>query len=311
VLFRGVRKIIGNTNNVSEYMPTLKDIRIRLKGIKSTQQVTKAMKMVAAAKLRRAQDRAIQARPYAGKLKEMLASLSTKVDTSLNPLLSPREEVKKVLVILVTSDRGLCGGFNANIIKMAQRVIHEDYAALHAKGDVTMICAGTKGTEFFRKRGYNLTAAYPAVFQNLSFDSAREIADTASKMYLSGEVDRVLLVYNEFKSVLSPNLRTEQLLPIAPEQSAEKGASSEYLYEPSPAAIIDELVPKHLHTQMWRVMLESNAAEQAARMGAMDSATENAKELIRLLNISYNRARQAAITKELSEIVAGADALKQ
>jgi F-type H+-transporting ATPase subunit gamma len=291
-------------------MPTLKDIRIRLKGIKSTQQVTKAMKMVAAAKLRRAQDRAIQARPYAGKLKEMLASLSTKVDTSLNPLLSPREEVKKVLVILVTSDRGLCGGFNTNIIKLAQNVIHEEYGALYAKGDVTMICAGTKGTEFFRKRGYNLTAAYPAVFQNLDFSSAREIADTASGMYLNGEVDRVIMVYNEFKSVLSPNLRSEQLLPIEP-QKDRSGSSSEYLYEPSPAVIIDELVPKHLHTQVWRVMLESNAAEQAARMGAMDSATENAKELIRMLNISYNRARQAAITKELSEIVAGADALKQ
>jgi len=291
-------------------MPTLKDIRIRLKGIKSTQQVTKAMKMVAAAKLRRAQDRAIQARPYAGKLREMLASLSVKVDTSLNPLLSAREEVKKVLVILVTSDRGLCGGFNTNIIKLAQKVIHEDYAALHSRGGVTMICAGTKGTEFFRKRGYNLTAVYPAVFQNLDFSIAREIADTASGMFISGEVDRVVMVYNEFKSVLSPNLRVEQLLPIAPEQGKSE-ASSDYLYEPSPAAIIDELVPKHLHTQVWRVMLESNAAEQAARMGAMDSATENAKELIRLLNISYNRARQAAITKELSEIVAGADALKQ
>jgi F-type H+-transporting ATPase subunit gamma len=291
-------------------MPTLKDIRIRLKGIKSTQQVTKAMKMVAAAKLRRAQDRAIQARPYARKMKEMLSSLSTKVDTSLNPLLSAREDVKKLLVILVTSDRGLCGGFNTNIIKMAQKVIHEDYADQYAKGGVTMICAGTRGSDFFRKRGYNMTAAYPGVFQNLDFSKAREIAETASRMYLSGEVDRVVLVYNEFKSVLAPNLKTEQLLPISPEPGAEE-SGSEYLYEPSPAAIIDVLVPKHLNTQVWRVMLESNAAEQAARMAAMDSATENAKELIRVLNISYNRARQAAITKELSEIVAGADALKQ
>lgn len=290
-------------------MPTLKDIRIRLKGIKSTQQVTKAMKMVAAAKLRRAQDRAIQARPYAGKLKEMLASLSAKVDTSLNPLLSPREEVKKLLVILITSDRGLCGGFNTNIIKLAQKVIHEDYADLHKNGGVTMICAGTRGTDFFRKRNYNITSGYPAVFQNLDFSTAREIADTASKMYLSKEVDRVLVVYNEFKSVLAPNLKVEQLLPIAPEPGVSD-SGSEYLYEPSPSAIIDVLVPKHLNTQVWRVMLESNAAEQAARMAAMDSATENAKELIRLLNISYNRARQAAITKELSEIVAGADALK-
>jgi F-type H+-transporting ATPase subunit gamma len=291
-------------------MPTLKDIRIRLKGIKSTQQVTKAMKMVAAAKLRRAQDRAIQARPYAGKLKEMLASLSSKVDTSLNPLLSPRDEVKKLLVILITSDRGLCGGFNANIIKLAQKVIHEDYAELHKKGAYTMICAGTRGSDFFRKRDYNITSAYPGVFQNLDFSKAREIAETASKMYLSGEVDRVVLVYNEFKSVLAPNLKSEQLLPIMPEEGASDGGS-EYLYEPSPEAIINVLVPKHLNTQVWRVMLESNAAEQAARMAAMDSATENAKELIRVLNISYNRARQAAITKELSEIVGGADALKQ
>jgi F-type H+-transporting ATPase subunit gamma len=293
-------------------MPTLKDIRIRLKGIKSTQQVTKAMKMVAAAKLRRAQDRAIQARPYAGKLKEMLASLSAKVDTSLNPLLAPREEVKKVLVILVSSDRGLCGGFNTNIIKLAQKVIHEDYADLSAKGAVTIICAGSKGSDFFRKRNYNITSAYPGVFNNLDFSVAKEIAETASKMYLAGEVDRVFVVYNEFKSVLAPNLRVEQLLPITPEQGVAEGSGgSEYIYEPSPAAIVDVLVPKHLNTQVWRVMLESNAAEQAARMAAMDSATENAKELIRLLNISYNRARQAAITKELSEIVAGADALKQ
>ncbi len=292
-------------------MPTLKDIRIRLKGIKSTQQVTKAMKMVAAAKLRRAQDRAIQARPYAGKLKEMLASLSSKVDTSLNPLFSPREEVKNLLVILVTSDRGLCGGFNANIIKLAQKVIHEDYADLDAKGGVTMICAGTKGCDFFRKRDYKLAAAYPAVFQHLEFAKAKEIAETASKMYLSGEVDRVVLVYNEFKSVLAPNLKVEQLLPIAPETGAAAQGGSEYIYEPSPEAIVDVLVPKHLNTQVWRVMLESSAAEQASRMSAMDSATENAKELIRVLNISYNRARQAAITKELSEIVAGADALKQ
>ena len=291
-------------------MPTLKDIRIRLKGIKSTQQVTKAMKMVAAAKLRRAQDRAIQARPYAGKLKEMLASLSTKVDTSLNPLLSPREEVKRVLVILVTSDRGLCGGFNTNIIKLAQKVIHEDYASLHAKGAVTLICAGSKGSDFFRKRNYNVTAAYPGVFNNLDFSSAKEIAETAAKMYLAGEVDRVYMVYNEFKSVLAPTLKSEQLLPITPEQGSSD-SGSEYIYEPSPAAIVDVLVPKHLNTQVWRVMLESNAAEQAARMAAMDSATENAKELIRVLNISYNRACQAAITKELSEIVAGADALKQ
>ena len=290
-------------------MPTLKDIRVRIKGVKSTQQVTKAMKMVAAAKLRRAQDRAIMARPYAAKMKEMLASLSSKVDTSLNPLLSSRPEVKKVLVILITADRGLCGAFNTNIIKLAQKIATEDYAAQYKSGGVCMICAGTRGFDFFRKRGFTIIKGYPAVFKNLDFSVAKEIAETASSMYLKGEVDRVVVVYNEFKSVLAPVLKAEDLLPISAEKNG-KESSSDYIYEPSPSAIVDELVPKHLNTQMWRMMLESNAAEQAARMTAMDSATENAKELLRTLNISYNRARQAAITKELSEIVAGADALK-
>ncbi len=290
-------------------MATLKDIRTRIKSVKSTQQVTKAMKMVAAAKLRRAQDAAIQSRPYAAKLKEMLGSLSAKVDTSLNPLLSGRDEVKRVLVVLITSDRGLCGAFNTNIIKLAQNVVTEDYGDLNRNGNVELLCAGTKGHDFFRKRDYTVVKAYPGVFQNLDFGIAREIAEFASEKYLSGEVDRVVMVYNEFKSVLAPVLRNEVLLPIASEENGEAG-SSDYIYEPSPAAIIDALVPKHLNTQVWKMMLESNAAEQAARMTAMDSATENAKELLRILNISYNRARQAAITTELSEIVAGAEALQ-
>ncbi len=290
-------------------MPTLKDIRVRIKGVKSTQQVTKAMKMVAAAKLRRAQERAVMARPYAGKLKEMLGSLSAKVDTSLNPLLSDRSEVNKVLVILITSDRGLCGAFNTNIIKLASKTIHEDYPAVFSKGGVSMICAGSRGFDFFRKRDYNVIKGYPSVFQNLDFSTAKEIAETASGMFLRGEVDRVIVAYNEFKSVLAPNIKAEVLLPITPEATSGKGSSSDYIYEPSPSEIIDVLVPKHLNTQIWRMLLESNAAEQAARMTAMDSATENAKELLRTLNISYNRARQAAITTELSEIVSGADAL--
>lgn len=290
-------------------MATLKDIRIRIKSVKSTQQVTKAMKMVAAAKLRRAQDAAIQSRPYAAKLKEMLGSLSAKVDTSLNPLLSGRNEVKRVLVVLITSDRGLCGAFNTNVIKLAQNIVTEEYGELNRNGNVELLCAGTKGHDFFRKRDYTVVKAYPGVFQNLDFGIAREIAEFASEKYLSGEVDRVVTVYNEFKSVLAPVLRNEVLLPIAPEENGETG-SSDYIYEPSPASIINALVPKHLNTQVWRMMLESNAAEQASRMTAMDSATENAKELLRVLNISYNRARQAAITTELSEIVAGAEALQ-
>ncbi len=290
-------------------MATLKDIRTRIKGVKSTQQVTKAMKMVAAAKLRRAQDSAIQARPYAAKLKEMLGSLSTKVDTSLNPMLSAREEVGRVLVVLITSDRGLCGAFNTNIIKLAQKVMTVDHADLHRSGKVDLICAGSKGYDFFRKRDFPILKGYPGVFQSLDFSVAKEIAEQAAGMYVRGEVDKVVVVYNEFKSVLSPNLKSEVLLPITQEGNGEE-SGGEYIYEPSPASIIDVLVPKHLNTQVWRMMLESNAAEQAARMAAMDSATENAKELLRLLNISYNRARQAAITTELSEIVAGAEALQ-
>ncbi|MEI7823967.1 MAG: F0F1 ATP synthase subunit gamma, partial [Chlorobiaceae bacterium] len=265
---------------------------------------------VAAAKLRRAQERAVMARPYAKKLKEMLGSLSAKVDTSRNPMLSGRSEVNKVLVILITADRGLCGAFNTNAIKLASKIIHEDYPALHSKGGVSLICAGSRGFDFFRKRDYKIVKGYAAVFQRLDFSTAKEIADTASSMYLRGEVDRVVVAYNEFKSVLAPNLREEVILPIAPETvDAGKESCSDYIYEPSPSAIVDELVPKHLNTQIWRMMLESSAAEQAARMSAMDSATENAKELMRTLNISYNRARQAAITTELSEIVSGADAL--
>ncbi len=290
-------------------MATLKDIRVRIKGVKSTQQVTKAMKMVAAAKLRRAQERAIMARPYAAKLKEMLGSLSLKVDTSNNPLLSGRSEVNKVLVILITADRGLCGAFNTNAIKLAHKLINEDYAALHSKGNVSLICAGSRGFDFFRKREYKIVKGYSSVFQNLDFNTAKEMAEIASGMYLRGEVDRVVVVYNEFKSVLAPNLKDEVLLPIAAETTSVKESGGDYIYEPSPSAIIDVLVPKHLNTQVWKIMLESNAAEQAARMSAMDSATENAKELLRGLNISYNRARQAAITTELSEIVAGAEAL--
>ena len=296
-------------------MATLKDIRTRIKSIKSTQQVTKAMKMVSAAKLRRAQDSAIQARPYAAKLKEMLGSLSSRVDTTLNPLLSARDEVKKVLVVLITADRGLCGAFNANIIKLAQKIVTEEYGDLYREGNVEMLCAGTKGNDYFRKRGYAVAKAYPGVFQNLHFSVAKEIAEYAAERYLTGEVDRVMMVYNEFKSVLAPTLKSEVLLPISPEEDKdgkedEKGSASDYIYEPSPASIIDVLVPKHLNTQVWRMMLESNVAEHASRMTAMDSATENAKELLRVLNISYNRARQAAITTELSEIVAGADALQ-
>lgn len=301
-------------------MPSLKEIRLRIKSVKSTQQLTKAMKMVAAAKLRRAQDRAIQARPYASKLKELLDSLSTKVDTSINPLLNTRSEVNNLLVIVVTADRGLCGAFNTNAIKLAHRIIDQDYADLYRAGKVKLICAGRRGNDHFRKGNYNIIAGYPNIFQRLEFDAAKAIVEKATELYLNGEVDKVIVVYNEFKNVVSANLRSETFLPISPESSEPGGDDArrtkivpiiDYIYEPEPGEIINTLVPKHLNTQMWRILLESNAAEQAARMTAMDSATDNAKELLRSLSISYNRARQAAITKEILEIVSGADALSK
>lgn len=305
-------------------MPSLREIRGRVKSVKATQQITKAMKMVSAAKLRKSQDRIIQARPYAYKLAELLASLSEKVDTSINPLFTKRGAARSVVLVPVTADRGLCGAFNTNVIKRTMNLINTEYADLNAAGKVKLLCVGRIGTEFFRKRGYPLVDSFPGIFGALQYGVAESIATTLSKLYLSEETDEVVTVYNEFKNVLSQNLRNEIFLPItpkavpaatnpsAPSATDKKSKSSvEYIYEPSPDKLINALVPKHLAVQIWRVLLESNAAEQAARMSAMDSATENAKELLRTLNLYYNRARQAAITKEILEIVGGAEALKQ
>ncbi len=292
-------------------MATLREIRGRIKGIKTTQQVTKAMKMVAAAKLRRSQESVLQARPYAFKMQELLESLSQKVDTSQFPLLSPRKEIKSVLVIAVAADRGLCGAFNSNLFKTAHQVLDVEYANLLKAGKVKMICVGKRSVEHFVKGGYQVVGEYGGIFSKIDFASAKTIAEQATMMYLSGDVDRVVVVYNEFKSLLASKLKTDVFLPITPSEKKQgQLAGGDYIYEPSPEAIINELVPRHLATQIWRILLESFAAEQAARMMAMDSATENAKELLRTLSITYNRARQAAITKEIIEIVSGASALE-
>lgn len=291
-------------------MATLREIRARIKGVKTTQQVTKAMKMVAAAKLRRSQDAVLQARPYAFKLKELLESLSQRVDTSQFPLLSPRKETKSVLVIAVAADRGLCGAFNSNLFKTAHQVLDIEYADLRKAGKVKMFCVGKRSVEHFVKGGYDVVEQYAGAFSKLEFATAKGIAERATELYLSGAVDRVIVVYNEFKSLLSSKLKTDVLLPIQPSGEVKGAKGGDYIYEPSPEAIINDLAPRHLATQIWRVLLESFAAEQAARMMAMDSATENAKELLRTLSITYNRARQGAITKEIIEIVSGANALQ-
>ena len=295
-------------------MGTLREIRQRIGGIKNIQKITKAMKMVASAKLRRAQESILATRPYAKKMGALLSHLVSKLDPSMHPLFAPRE-VRSVALVVVTSDRGLCGAFNTNILRLAV----QEYERLKAEisdsgGVVRVVTIGKKGSDFFAKRGYTVADKYPGIFSNLHWGVARTIMDKLTASYSAGTVDRVVVMYNEFKSVIQQRIVTEQLLPVPPEQLQEAEAESaraqvEYIYEPSGETIVSALVPRHLSYQMWRVLLESNAAEQAARRTAMDNATSNASELIGDLTLSYNKARQASITKELLEIVSGAEAL--
>jgi F-type H+-transporting ATPase subunit gamma len=265
--------------------------------------------------LRRAQEAIMSARPYARKLGELLRHLVTKVDPSLNPLLTSRE-VGKVAIVIVTSDRGLCGAFNANIIKTAVQEIRTNYRSYYeADRGLKLITVGKKGFDYFNKRDYDLYARHVGIFQALDFKHARQIVQELTEGFLGGDFDKVIVIYNEFKSVIQQKIVVEQFLPIPPEEAPAGETKSlsqvEYIYEPSSTDIINALVPRHLNFQMWRILLESNAAEQGARMAAMDNATENAKELIRDLTLSFNKARQASITKELLEIVSGAEALKK
>lgn len=267
------------------------------------------MKMVAAAKLRRSQDRAIAARPYTNALKKILVSVIEKIDTSEFALLTPRKDIKRVLAIVVAADRGLCGAFNTNILKLARETFNGEYKDWTEKNNLLVLPVGRRSVDYFAKQSYPMVERFPGVFQKLEFETAKAIADKATELYAKGEVDRVLLIYNEFKTVLSPALRKEIFLPIEPPKAQNKIAG-DYIFEPDLTSIIAQLLPLYLANQIWRMLLESNAAEQAARMTAMDAASNNAKELIRVLGITYNRVRQAAITKEIIEIVSGADALQ-
>jgi len=296
-------------------MATLREIRSRIAGVKNTQKITKAMKMVAAARLRRAQEGMMATRPYARKIGQLLRHLVTKVDPSLHPLFAPRE-VHGVLYVVVTADRGLCGAFNTNIIKAAEHELKTNSVDFMNEGKARLLTVGRKGSDYFRKRGYQIYSKHVGIFSDLDFARARGIIDEITAGYLKKEFDRVVLIYNEFKSVIQQRIIIEQLLPVPPEElstATEKRslAQVDYIYEPSSQEIINALVPKHLNFQLWRVLLESNAAEQGARMAAMDNATENAKEIIRDLSLLFNNARQAAITKELLEIVGGAEALRK
>ncbi|MFA7360051.1 MAG: ATP synthase F1 subunit gamma [Candidatus Kapaibacterium sp.] len=286
-------------------MATLKEIRIRLKAVKNIQKITKAMKMVAAAKVRKAQDRIISTRPYASKLSSLMSELVSLNDISNHPLIQERE-IKKRLVVLITSDRGLCGAFNSNIIK-------HTVAHLEAIGKETaMITIGKKGYDFFSKRKYNLIKNFPNVFQNLNIQTSTEIVNYLKDLYLKSEYDFIEVIYNEFKSIIKQNIVTDTFLPFKKNtESDSKSKNIDFIFEPDSKNILFELIPKELNIMFWKALLESNASEQGARMTAMETASNNAGDVIKDLNLNYNRARQESITTELLEIVSGAEALQK
>ncbi len=286
-------------------MATLRDLRNRIKGVKSTQQITKAMKMVAAAKLRRATEAIVSARPYANKLGSLVSNLFTEDDKLTNPFVLTRE-VKTELIIVVTADRGLCGAFNTNIIKEAAHYV----ADLKSKGiEPVLFTVGKKGYDHFRKRDVKLAGDVTGLFNSLNFSYVGIILPSAIQGFLSGKYDKVTFIYNEFKSVISQKVIHSQFLPV-PIEVSEGTSGDLFIFEKSQKEILNSLLPQYLETQLWKALLDSNAAEHGARMTAMENATTNASELISSLKLTYNKARQAAITKELLEVVSGANALR-
>ena len=289
-------------------MATLRDIRRRISSVRSTQQITKAMKMVAAAKLRKAQDRLINARPYATRIQTLLAHVAAQVDRNKHPLLVEREP-KNVLYLVVSADRGLCGSFNANILRKAK--VEIDSQKQNSEVDFKLVTIGRKSFEHFSRRGYPVVEKYVSIFDHLEFSHAAAISNQIQKLYQEKAVDRVIAVYNEFKSAAIQRVSLQQLLPIQPEFPVmQKYQPVEYLYEPSIDEILNEICPKFLNVQIWRMLLESYASEQGARMVAMESASDSAQEMIYDLTLYYNKVRQASITKEIAEIVGGANALR-
>jgi len=290
-------------------MPSLIDLRRRVRAVKNTQQITKAMKMVAASKLRRAQERIVNARPYAVQMQRVLSSVAARVDASLHPLLEnrPTGPDSRTLVIIVTADKGLCGSFNTNIIKAGGVFI------TGSPQPCTLGLVGRKGRDYFARRGFEVLYEEVGLFQRLKYADAQAIASTAIEAFVSGRVDRVVLIYNEFKSVMTQRVVVDQLLPIAranvdgPPVAAED--QIDYLYEPGPAQILDDLLPRYIEVQVYRALLESNAAFFAAQMTAMDTATKNSGDMIASLTLYMNKVRQAAITREIIEVVSGAQAL--
>ena len=294
-------------------MPSLIDLRRRVRAVKNTQQITKAMKMVAASKLRRAQERITAARPYAQQMQRVLGSVASRVGSAVHPLLTVREQRpdSKTLVIVVSADKGLCGSFNTNIIKSASGFV------IQSPNPCALGLVGRKGRDFFVRRGFGVAFEEIGIFQKLKYEDAQRIAQTAMDVFIKGDVDRVMLIYNEFRSVISQRVAIDQLLPIARGDVDAAAAAStaahigqiDYLYEPSPQDIFNQLLPRYVEVQVYRALLESNAAFFAAQMTAMDAATKNSTEMIGSLTLYMNKVRQAAITREIIEVVSGAEAL--
>ncbi|UAY51421.1 ATP synthase F1 subunit gamma [Ferruginibacter albus] len=288
----------------------LKEVRNRIKSVQSTQQITKAMKMVSAAKLRRAQDAITQMRPYAQKLQEMLANIVSSGEGDVNIDLAVERPVEKVLIIVVTSDRGLCGGYNSNLIKLAKQVIADKYSSQQQKGNVQILPIGKKGYEHFAKNKFNVIDKFWDIFTGLSFDKVQAAAQYARDAFANKEFDAVEVIYSEFKNAATQQFIAEQFLPVKKVEAQAGQKKADFIYEPGKAELVTELIPKILNTQLYKAVLDANASEHGARMTAMDKASDNANELLKSLKISYNRARQAAITTELTEIVSGAAALQ-
>ncbi|MBX5481143.1 MAG: ATP synthase F1 subunit gamma [Myxococcaceae bacterium] len=289
-------------------MASLRDIRKRIRSVKNTQQITKAMKMVAAAKLRKAQDAIIAARPYAESLDQMIADLAARSEGLAHPLLQSRP-VKKVDVIVLTSDRGLAGGFNSNVTRRVSRFMFENAKNYEA---IRVITIGRKGNEFFKRRGSEILKDYPGLYSRVSFATAQQVAEDVTARFLAGETDAVFLAYNEFISAISQKVVLSQMLPLQSVGSEGAGTTAmiDFEYEPDRRQVLDRLMPQAIAIKVYRALLESVASEHGARMSAMDNATNNASDMIGRLTLYYNRTRQAAITKELMEIVSGAEALK-
>ncbi len=291
-------------------MPSLKEIRTRIKSVVSTRQITSAMKMVAAAKLRRAQDSILQLRPYAVKLQEILGDIAAGMEGETENVFAEEREPNHVLVILVTSNRGLCGAFNSNVIKMARAFVHEEFEAQLGKNQARFLCIGKKGNDYLKNRKYPIVAHYTDLIEKPAFQDVASLANELMERFMNREYDRIYLVYNQFKNAAVQVQTVEQFLPVSvSEHQDESGPRADYIFEPSRAEMVETLIPRTLRIQLFKALTDSYAAEQGARMTAMHQATDNATELLRELQLNYNKAGQAAITKELSEIVGGANAL--